>query len=365
MISVAMSGLILDDTQAFLESQGGDDVILSIDGLSNQLKQSYSEARALSISDEYKKVENVVFCGMGGSRFPAFVVYHLFKKLLKIPVVVNDDYRVPGFVNNKSLVILSSYSGATEEVLFCGDAAKNLGAKLVGIGSGGEVADFLKAQSSPSYVFSPVHNPSGQPRIGFGYSVGGLIGILMNLSLIDIDDGEITSAIDNTKNLLDDFRTDSPKEKNPAKQLAERLFEKYPYYIVSEFTAGVGNAIANQTNETAKSISSFHVIPELNHHLMEGLKHPGAFKNLAVFIFFYSSFYSARIKKRFHITKDVVSKNGIAAVWHELKGASMIEQVFELMGFGSYLSMYLSFLYRENPTAIPYVDYFKKKLQEA
>ena len=54
--------------------------------------------------------------------------------------------------------------------------------------------------------------------------------------------------------------------------MAQKIINKYPYYIVSEFLTGVGNTIVNQTNETAKSISSFRVIPELNHHLMEGLK---------------------------------------------------------------------------------------------
>jgi len=37
-----------------------------------------------------------------------------------------------------------------------------------------------------------------------------------------------------------------------------------------------------------------------------------------------------------------------------------IEQAIELMGLGGYSSMYLADLYKENPTIIPYVDYFKR-----
>jgi len=157
---------------------------------------------------------------------------------------------------------------------------------------------------------------------------------------------------------------DVNKSNNIAKDLAYKVYEKYPYFIVSEFLTGVVNAIANQTNETSKSISSFRVIPELNHHLMEGLKHPKELKNIAFFIFFYSNLYSKSIKKRFEITKEVVKKNNIKTLWIELMGKTKLDQVFELVSLGSYFSMYLSMLYKEDPTVIPYVDYFKKRLKE-
>jgi glucose/mannose-6-phosphate isomerase len=34
------------------------------------------------------------------------------------------------------------------------------------------------------------------------------------------------------------------------------------------------------------------------------------------------------------------------------------------MALGSYLSMYLSALYEQDPNAVPYVDYFKAKLKQ-
>ena len=146
--------------------------------------------------------------------------------------------------------------------------------------------------------------------------------------------------------------------------MAKKIFNKYPYYIVSEFLTGVGNAIANQTNETAKSISSFRIIPELNHHLMEGLKNPQELKKIAIFIFFFSKLFSSSVQKRFLITKEIVEKNNIETLWYGLKGQNKTEQAFELMAFGNYLSMHLSSLYGENPATVSYVDYFKKKMKE-
>ncbi len=355
----------LDDTKKVLEIQGGDKVIKSVDYFPKQLLVSWQESQKITIPQDYQNINAVVVCGMGGSRFPALIIKELFKEEISVPFVVNDDYNLPGFVDKNTLVILSSYSGTTEEVVTCGQKALKKGAKLIGISAGGEVASFLKKLKSPAYVFNPTLNPSGQPRIGVGYAVGGQLGMLTKLGIIRTETKKITAAIKNLETILADLKLDVVKGNNPAKKLAFDLYQKYPYYIVSEFLTGVGNAVANQTNETAKSISSFRVIPELNHHLMEGLKFPDVLKTVAVFVFFYSPLYSSPIQKRFNITRDVVEQNKIKTIWYELKGKNKIEQALELLGLGGYLTMYLSTLYEQDPTIIPYVNYFKKKLKES
>lgn len=354
----------LDDQEKILQLQGGNSVIQSIDNLPKQLKQSLEESLKINYSQDYNQIENVVVCGMGGSRFPSLIIKNLFKDKLKIPYLINDDYSLPEFVNEKTLVILSSYSGTTEEVISCSYQAINKKAKITGLTVGGELKNIFEKYQLPFYLIDPIYNPSEQPRIGFGYFVGGHLGILINLKIININHEEIFQAVDNLEKIIEQFKINISIDNNPIKKLALNLYEKYPYYIVSEFLTGVGNAIANQTNETAKSISTFRVIPELNHHLMEGLKFPDILKELLTFVFFYSNLYSEKIKKRFHITKEVVEQNQIKTLWYELKGKNKIEQTFELMAIGSYLSMYLSVLYEQDPKIIPFVDYFKKRLKE-
>lgn len=354
----------LDDKKAILKLQGGDAVLKSVDALPQQLQQSFDESLRVNFPDEYRKVKNIVVCGMGGSRFTPLIVKELLKEEISVPYFINDDYNLPGFVDKDSLVILSSYSGTTEEVITCGKKAQAKEARLTGLAVGDGVIDFLKNVDAPFYVFDPKYNPSGQPRIGFGYMVGGHLGLLKNLGLVKVESTLIRDAIEKLPMLLRKLTIDTKTEENFAKALARKLYQKYPYYIVSEFLTGVGNAIGNQTNETAKSISSFRIIPELNHHLMEGLKFPDKHKDMAIFVFFYSSLYSQPVQKRFKITKDVVEQNKIETIWYDLNGVNKLEQGFELMGLGSYTTMYLSALYEQDPASIPYVDYFKKKLKE-
>jgi Glucose-6-phosphate isomerase len=354
----------LDDIKKILKLQGGNVVIDSVNFLDKQLDQSFKEASKIVFPKNYQQIENIVLGGMGGSRFPTLIIYHLFKDQLRKPIIINDNYSLPSFVNEKTLFIASSYSGTTEEVLVMLKEAKNKKALISGITAGGELAKKLEESKVPFYQFNPVFNPSNQPRIGFGYAVGGMLGLLMSLGVLKIKKEEVEKSISFLTKVIKNFSIENPFEKNEAKKLASFLFEKYPFYIVSEFLTGVGNAVANQTNETAKVISDFRVIPELNHHLMEGLKHPDILKKLLVFVFFESDLYSPPIQKRFLITKEVVEKNKVKTFTYKLLGKTKIEQVFEVMALGSFLSMYLSILYQENPAAIPYVDYFKKRLKE-
>jgi len=332
-----------------------DQVLKSINFFPEQIKDSLEKSLKLSLPKEYQQIKNIVACGMGGSRFPHYIIKELFKEEIKIPYLINDDYNLPGFVDSNTLVILSSYSGMTEEVLTTGQKAYEKKAKIIGISTGGELKKFINKINASGYFFDPVYNPSGQPRIGFGYLIGGILGILLNLEVLNYQKNEVIPAINNI---------DIKKIENDAEQMAKKIFNKYPYYIVSEFLTGVGNAIANQTNETAKSISSFRIIPELNHHLMEGLKNPQELKKIAIFIFFFSKLFSSSVQKRFLITKEIVEKNNIETLWYGLKGQNKTEQAFELMAFGNYLSMHLSSLYGENPATVSYVDYFKKKMKE-
>lgn len=354
----------LDNKEEVIKSQGGENVIKSVNFLKDQLSQSFNEAIAINYPSQYKNAKKIIICGMGGSRFPSLIISKLFKDKFKVPYEIVDDYLLPGYVDEETLVVLSSYSGTTEEILSCAKNALSKQALITGITAGGDLLNFFNANRLPFYLFDPKYNPSNQPRIGFGYMVGGHLGILINLGYIDEKKDLINTSIEKLNGLIASYLIDVKTSENPVKKLAKEIVNKYPYYIVSEFLTGVGNAIANQTNETAKTISSYRVIPELNHHMMEGLKHPSELSGLAIFIFFYSKFYSERIKRRFLITKDVVEQNKIKTIWHELIGENKIEQTFELMAFGSYLSMYLAALQNEDPTIIPYVDYFKNKLKE-
>ncbi len=323
--------------------------------LSKQCKQIWEQAKEINFPDNYKNCKNIVLCGMGGSAYGGYVVSALFKEELKVPIYSNNDYHLPEFVDRDTLIILSSYSGTTEEVLACTREAQEKNLSITGIGSGGELGNFLKQNSLPSLIFNPKFNTSGQPRLGTGYMVLGIVGMLNRMDLMEVSDEEVNQAIDELDQNQEEIKTS-------AKELSEKIQGFIPLIISAEFLGGNAHILRNQFNETAKSFSAFSELPELNHHLMEGLKNPSDKKLFVLFI--NSDMYSDKLKKRIELTKDVVEKNGITFEEYAPSGSSKISQMLNVLSLGGYLTLYLAFLYGQDPSLIPWVDYFKEQLNK-
>jgi len=343
----------LDDIAAMKKADPMD-VLGSTGMFPDQCAAAWEESQKVVFPAEYKNVKNIVVCGMGGSRFTPKAIGSLYRKKISVPYEICEDYTVPGYVNSDSLVILSSYSGTTEEVVSAGQDALKKGAKLAAIMS--------KKMDVPGYYFDPKFNPCGQPRIGGGYLLMGHLGLLKALGMVDVADTEVNTAITFARETGKKYSADIPTAQNPAKKLALLLKDKHPFIITAEFLKGFGNGFANQINETAKNISDPRYISELNHHMLEGLQYPASLHQNGLFVFFLSHCYSDAVKKRFEITRDVVTKQKLATHDIELTGPDKISQVLEAFTLSGYATYYMAMLSDVDPVAIPWVDYFKAQL---
>lgn len=328
----------------------------------NQLKQAWDDIKFLSIPNDYKYVDNIVFCGMGGSALGARIVKSYSFNKLRIPLEIVNDYNIPNYANKNSLVVVSSYSGTTEEIIECFYKAKASNSKIFGITTGKNLGELLVKESLPHYVIDPTYNPSGQPRMSIGYAFGATLALFNKLGFLTVTDDEIDEAMSVCFNVLTEFHENAPKDKNLAHNFAKLLEGKLPVLVASEHLIGAVHTIKNQLNENAKEFSFLFEIPELNHHLMEGLRNPAKQKGILKFIFFKSDIYNERIQKRYSVTAKVLDKNMIEYISYKPLSANRLSQVFETLIFGSFVVYYLNKLYKIEPLEIPWVDYFKKEL---
>ncbi len=341
------------------------DVLGSTGQFADQCTQAWEESSTIEFPQEmYSNIYNIVVCGMGGSRFTPKSIKELFRDRITEPYEIVEDYTLPNYVDKDTLVILSSFSGTTEEIIACASDAFARGARVTAVVQGGPIGQLMKDKGIPSYIFDPKFNPCGQPRIGGGYLLMGHLGILKALKLIEVTDSEVKEAIEFVRAFALTLTVNVPTEKNMAKQLATFLLDKHPFIITAEFMKGFGNGFANQINETAKMISDYRYIPELNHHLMEGLKRPDILHSNAVFVFFTSALYSASVQKRFVITKEVVEKQHVATHEVPLHGPTKLAQLLEGFTLSGFVTFYMAMLYDNDPVAIPWVTYFKEQLKK-
>lgn len=72
-------------------------------------------------------IQNVVVTGLGGSAVGGDLLRVLVEDNGEVPLVVNRDYQMPAFVNDRTFVIAASYSGNTEETLSAFEDAQDRG----------------------------------------------------------------------------------------------------------------------------------------------------------------------------------------------------------------------------------------------
>lgn len=356
--------LDLDDRSA-MQALDRSDVYGSISRLADQAQQAWKEIGGLRFPAQYRAARNIVVSGMGGSIIGAHLVQTVFRDSLAVPLLTSGGYRLPHFVHEESLVVLSSYSGNTEETLASAEDARERGAMVTGITTGGRLARFLQEQGAVAYIFEPRHNPAGQPRLAMGYSVVSQVAMLNKLGYLRVSRAEAEAVIQLLREGGRRYGWEVPAAKNPAKQLARKLLGKVPVLVVAEHLEGAAHVLANQLNEGAKTFSDFRVIPELNHHLMEGLSQPATLAEGMVFVFFPSKLYDRRVDARFRLTREVVEKNGVATEAVELSETTALRQAFELVSLGSYVMFYLAMDYGVDPAPIPWVNYFKEQLAKS
>lgn len=353
---------MLDDIKTY-EKQDPQEVSYGVEHLPEQIRIAWDGTREISIPAGYKKCQNIVIVGMGGSALGPDIIKHALKASLKVSFEVVRGYELPKYVNSKTLVILSSFSGNTEEVLSAAKDARAKKAKILVIASGGKLKSFAKREKLPHYIFSP-GNLAKEPRLGVGFSFAGVLGLLERADFVRLSDRHVRGMTKAMSDVIDTCSLEIPEKQNPAKIVAKELKNKSILLVASEHLLGSAHTTSNQINESAKQYARYVEIPEMNHHLMEGLAFPkDNFKNFGV-LMIKSKLYHPRIQKRYGITADVFEKQGGDVIDYEARGKTILEECAELLQFGSFLSYYLGILNGVDLVAIPYVSYFKDKMSD-
>lgn len=334
----------------------------SIEFLGKQCQQVFEEVSNLSFSPDLSGAQKIVVCGMGGSTLGTHIIGSLFASDLKIPLEIINGYQVPGHVDNGSLVVLSSYSGTTEEVLAAYEDAKGKGAKFVAITSGGNLGKMIESGEVGGYVFEPKYNPSGQPRMGLGYSILSQVLIFAKLGYLNFGQEDLAKILVVIEKVNSKSKLEVESSGNLAKQIASKFLNKIPLLFASEHLVGNIHTFANQLNEDAKVLSAYYLLPEADHHLIEGLTSTAKINQMVEFFFLKSKLYHPRVLRRYDVTKTLVEKNGIETVVYESETSTKLEQSFEFLTFGSWVSFYLAMLYDRDPSPIPNVDFLKAQM---
>jgi glucose/mannose-6-phosphate isomerase len=303
----------------------------------------------LALKKPTKEFKNLVFIGMGGSGIGAKIVSEWIQNEISIPIQILQEYTIPKYVDEYTLVIACSYSGNTEETLISAELAKNAGANIVGICSGGKLKAFC-AENNYYCLIIPGGNP---PRTAIAYSIVYISYILENNGLID------SKIIEQLKGSTSTILNNLVKIKDDAKKLAVFLKDKVGiFYSTTEYEPIMIRA-RQQFNENSKLLCWHHVIPEMNHNELVGW---GGGNDGFAPVFFDTKDMNIQNKTRFSLTINEVKKYTSNLLIIDALGANKVEKSFYLIHLVDWASLYLANLKPVDPMEIKCIDFLKTEL---
>lgn len=305
-----------------------------------------------------KKFDKIVICGMGGSAIGGDLIRAYAYSQSPVPIEVIRNYTLPAYVNKNSLVIAGSYSGNTEETLSCYRDARKREAQIVAIATGGELARLCQGDGVPSLTI-----PTGYaPRAALGYSVLPLLVFLERWGLLPDQTGALSDLYTTLKNCIAQYEYCVPQETNPAKQLAASLHGFIPVvYAGQDVFEPVAARWRAQLNENTKSFAHNFVVPEMNHNEILGWSHPDAVRYLKP-VFLLDSGYHKQITRRFAVMKSILETANAAVLEIHSQGEGAFARMMSLVCLGDFTSIYLAYLYNQDPAPIPAIDRLKSEL---
>jgi glucose/mannose-6-phosphate isomerase len=304
-----------------------------------------------------KKFNSIVVTGLGGSAISADLVQNFLAGELKIPFTVNRNYSLPASFGEKTLLIVSSYSGNTEETVSVFKEALKKTSNIICITTGGLVEKIAARQTIPI-----VKVLTGfQPRYALGLSFFSLLKVLQELEIIPDQSRTVKKVIKMWKEAAENCSS----EQNYAFKCAEKIVGRVPViYAASDLTIAVGYRLKCQFNENSKLHAFVNQIPELNHNEIVGWESFSEKEMNAILINILDKNYHPQIKKRFQVTTEIASKNKIDIINLESNQKDFKLRIMDLVYLCDWISYYTAIIRGYDPSEIDNIDYLKKKLSE-
>ncbi|MFH1170626.1 MAG: SIS domain-containing protein [Candidatus Vogelbacteria bacterium] len=305
----------------------------------NQLKwQPVVEGGAISPAGRY------LLCGMGGSALAGGL---LTACDLTIPLAIHRDYGLPATMEGSPLIIISSFSGNTEETLDVYHSAREAKLSLVVITAGGELLARARRDGVPQIILP---DPTMPQRLAVGY-------FLRALALV-IGAKQIGDELESLADILDLAGIETE-----GRALAKRLVNRVPLFYSSNRYAPIAYFWKIMMNEAAKIPAFSDVVPEENHNELEGFD--GAPLAPFTIVALTSADDHPRVVKRFSVLTEVLATANVPVETIILAGLSPTERVVRSILTASFTALALAEAKKVDPDTVPTIENFKRHVAAA
>jgi len=330
---------------------GTDQMLELVLGLPDQLERGADLARAVALGRR-RRVDSVLVAGMGGSGIGGRIARGLLLDSCPVPFQVCSDYHLPAVAGRKSLVVIVSFSGNTEETLSAYGQAHRRGCSMVAITGGGELGR-LAARHGVPVVTVPGGMP---PRAALGYLFSALLETLVRLGICTSQQSGLEEAI----RLM---RRQRRSWHSRARTIARQLKGSLPMvYSTSRMLDPVADRWRCQLNENSGVLCHTNALPEHNHNEIVGMGRPARVGRLGVVIALLDRETDPRTRFRLKAMLDITLGAYRSAVLFDTEGRSRLARVFSLVMLGDLVSVELARLLNKDAMEIGRINRLKETM---
>jgi glucose/mannose-6-phosphate isomerase len=304
--------------------------------------------------------DHVVVLGVGGSAVAGDVLAAVAGPTLPIPVVVVRDFAAPAFVGPRSLVFAISYSGGSAETLSATRRCLEVGAAVVGVTSGGELAHQLSAVSG-GRIAVVASRPGRMPRAAVGALVTPLFAVLGRLGLAEDVDAVLDAAVEQLVRRRAACGPEVEGSANPARELARAIDRTVPVI----YGSGPMGAVAAMrwkcdVNENAKSPAWWSAHPELDHNeVCAWGQHGDVTRQLITLVELRHDHEHPAIESRVRATHALADEAVHQILTVRAEGDGPLAQLLDLVTLGDWTSTYLALRNDVDPGPIDAISQLK------
>lgn len=298
----------------------------------------------------------VVLAGMGGSAAGADLLATCAATSVDVPVLVHRGYGLPASATGDALLVASSYSGDTAEVLSAVRTALARGLPVVAITSGGALGALAVRHDLPCVTL-----PTGlMPRMALGLLVLPALNVLAAAGVPVASEAEVDEALDVVAAQAPGLAPGTVTDKNEAKHLAMAIGPRLPAIYGGPLTGPAAYRWKTDLEENAKVLAVAGILPEMNHNEIE-VWQGGAARALHA-VLLREPGEAPEIARRFVLLRELLqpAAGGVSEVWAQ--GQGRFARLLSLVHLGQWVSFYAAMLRDTDPWPVPVLMDFKRRL---
>lgn len=297
--------------------------------------------------------DKIVLCGMGGSAISGNIVADYYLEISKIPIITMMNASLPKWVDDRTLTIVSSYSGNTLETLETYRQSLEIGCKRIVITAGGLLKE-LANKNNDTLILLPENL---HPRHSIGYMIGYILGILRSVNSLE-PPNDILESIESLKKYREELED---RENGIAIELARYYIDNIPVICSYNKIQSIIFRWKTQFNENSKYVAFCTTVSDFVYSDLKGWVN-GRRPNYSLTVIVDDD---NRIDDYFHTSKLITYLNDHNVKYKlvSLDGKTNAENMLRALMLGDYISMYMAQIQNIDPAGVPPISSLKKKLK--